>query len=337
MDPCEEMELLLSTRLDGALSQEESELLEAHLAQCPSCRALAGELEAIHQAMGQLSVDPPAQLSRQIMAGLGPQERPSRRKNRWPWLQLGAVAFVEPVQSPRPRSRAWKTWGGMAAALVLILAGTRFLPMYTNTSAQLPQAQYGLAGGGEAPTGEEAAGRPELSQVTPNTTQDVSEADAASLPPENSRKELGFSLWEDTPHTSLFDLPQPEALPTIGAQNSLDSAAYESQSEPLTWEDALGLAAARIYGSSGQSGQLQSDGSLRILLPDGEEESDLGTLSYTGLSPNGRYYLFSWTWAGQTQEEADLFQYAVSLEEGEVLWKGDAGDGGASFLASLEE
>ena len=50
MNPCEEYELLLSARLDGALSLKEETQLHAHLAQCPHCRQLAQELE---EAMGR--------------------------------------------------------------------------------------------------------------------------------------------------------------------------------------------------------------------------------------------------------------------------------------------
>lgn len=39
MNPCEEYELLLSARLDGALSLKEETQLHAHLAQCPHCRS----------------------------------------------------------------------------------------------------------------------------------------------------------------------------------------------------------------------------------------------------------------------------------------------------------
>ena len=54
MDGCETMEVWLSLRLDGMLEPEEEEKLEAHLAVCPSCRALAAELEAMHTAFPQL-------------------------------------------------------------------------------------------------------------------------------------------------------------------------------------------------------------------------------------------------------------------------------------------
>ena len=56
MNPCEEYELLLSARLDGALSLKEETQLHAHLAQCPHCRQLAQELEDLQTQMTSLWV-----------------------------------------------------------------------------------------------------------------------------------------------------------------------------------------------------------------------------------------------------------------------------------------
>lgn len=62
MNPCEEYELLLSARLDGALSLKEETQLHAHLAQCPHCRQLAQELEDLQTQMTSLWVEPPDSL-----------------------------------------------------------------------------------------------------------------------------------------------------------------------------------------------------------------------------------------------------------------------------------
>ena len=49
MEPvdCERCAELLSARLDGELSGQETQELEAHLGQCPECRALAGQLDQV--------------------------------------------------------------------------------------------------------------------------------------------------------------------------------------------------------------------------------------------------------------------------------------------------
>lgn len=62
MNPCEEYELLLSARLDGALSLKEETQLHAYLAQCPHCRQLAQELEDLQTQMTSLWVEPPDSL-----------------------------------------------------------------------------------------------------------------------------------------------------------------------------------------------------------------------------------------------------------------------------------
>lgn len=58
MDSCERCTQLLSARLDGELTAREARELEAHLASCPECRALAEELEAIHAAFPRLEEIP---------------------------------------------------------------------------------------------------------------------------------------------------------------------------------------------------------------------------------------------------------------------------------------
>lgn len=54
VDMCEKYTELISAKLDGELSGAEELALEAHLASCPACRALAEELAAIHAAFPRL-------------------------------------------------------------------------------------------------------------------------------------------------------------------------------------------------------------------------------------------------------------------------------------------
>ncbi len=87
---CEEYEILLSARLDGALTPEETARLEAHLAQCPQCRRLAQELETLQAQTAALTQEVPRALRRTWRAGTGPGppdgHRPSQKKKRLlPW------------------------------------------------------------------------------------------------------------------------------------------------------------------------------------------------------------------------------------------------------------
>lgn len=74
---CEEYEILLSARLDGALTPEETARLEAHLAQCPQCRQLAQELETLQAQTAALTQEVPRALQENLEGR--DWSRPSRR------------------------------------------------------------------------------------------------------------------------------------------------------------------------------------------------------------------------------------------------------------------
>lgn len=99
---CETALELLSASLDGELTAAEQQELQAHLDQCPSCRAIQTELVGLHTACGEMEALPPAGLKEQIMKSLPPQ-RP------------GKVIY-------------WKRWGAMAAALALVALAAWRLP-----------------------------------------------------------------------------------------------------------------------------------------------------------------------------------------------------------------
>lgn len=76
MDGCETMEVWLSLRLDGMLEPEEERELEAHLAVCPRCRALAQELEAVHTVFPQLEdCSAPEGFAQGVMERIGALEQ----------------------------------------------------------------------------------------------------------------------------------------------------------------------------------------------------------------------------------------------------------------------
>lgn len=99
---CETALELLSASLDGELTPDQEALLQAHLDQCPGCRALQTELSGLHTACGEMEVLPPAGLKEQIMKSLPPQ-------------RAGKVIY-------------WKRWGAMAAALALVALAAWRLP-----------------------------------------------------------------------------------------------------------------------------------------------------------------------------------------------------------------
>lgn len=99
MPYCDEYVELISAAIDGALSQEEAARLEAHLAQCPECRALYEDFAAIHSALGEVppvALPPvPAYMDR-VMAAIDHQMdlREAKPKHRRYWQKGMAAAAV---------------------------------------------------------------------------------------------------------------------------------------------------------------------------------------------------------------------------------------------------
>ena len=79
MEECERWTEQLSARLDGELSPEEERELEAHLAVCPSCRALAKQLEALDAGLQDLEEAPaPEGFARGVMDRIAAEEKKPR-------------------------------------------------------------------------------------------------------------------------------------------------------------------------------------------------------------------------------------------------------------------
>lgn len=102
---CTRYEERMSAALDGELSARERQELDEHLAQCPACAALFGELSAQCSALRELDCPFPDGLHDRIMDGLPEQGKAPVRK----------IAL-------------WRRWGAAAACLVLVIAAARLLP-----------------------------------------------------------------------------------------------------------------------------------------------------------------------------------------------------------------
>ncbi len=106
MAHCEEYIDLISTAIDGALSPEERDRLNAHLASCPECKALYEEFSALHTALSDLPpVEVPADLSGRI-------------------LEAVAAETVIPFAPPKKKSSLRRGWLASAAVLAIMLLGT---------------------------------------------------------------------------------------------------------------------------------------------------------------------------------------------------------------------
>lgn len=226
MDGCETMEVWLSLRLDGMLEPEEERELEAHLAVCPSCRALARELEAVHTAFPQLEDCPaPEGFARGVME------------------RIGALEEKKPKVVPlfrRPQVRALM---GLAACAVLCIGLYRG-GMFTqeadlaaeteNVGAGVDAAMYqGAEDRSAAGQDAEAAPMDPASREMPDadgTDQagDASQKDGlTAVQPQDGGPDTQFQTTAQAPESYVV------AGQTVSAVLTLDRL-------PQGWEDVLG-------------------------------------------------------------------------------------------------
>lgn len=76
---CDQALEAISAALDGELSAKERTLLDAHLADCPTCAALFDELAGQSRLLRQLDCQVPEDLTARILSQLPEQITPARR------------------------------------------------------------------------------------------------------------------------------------------------------------------------------------------------------------------------------------------------------------------
>lgn len=226
MDGCEIMEVWLSLRLDGMLEPEEERELEAHLAVCPSCRALARELEAMHTAFPQLEDCPaPEGFARGVME------------------RIGALEEKKPKVVPlfrRPQVRALM---GLAACAVLCIGLYRG-GMFTQ-EADLAAETENVGAGVDAAMYQGAEDRSAADQDAEEAPMDpasreMPDADGTDQAGDASQKD-GLTAVQpqdggpDTQFQTTAQVPESYVVAgqTVSAVLTLDRL-------PQGWEDVLG-------------------------------------------------------------------------------------------------
>ncbi|SMC73117.1 anti-sigma factor family protein [Papillibacter cinnamivorans] len=95
MSGCEFDKERLSAYLDGELSREEAADVREHLENCPECRELLSQFEAIRGGMRELEAEPPADLAGGIMDRVRAEKAPNRyKRHRFAYGTFVAAAAV---------------------------------------------------------------------------------------------------------------------------------------------------------------------------------------------------------------------------------------------------
>ena len=236
MAHCDEYMELISASLDGALSPAEAEKLNAHLAQCPECRALSEELTALHAALSDLPpVEVPSGLTERIMAAVAAEQ----------------VLPFTPAEKKKSSIR-WQRWLASAAVLAVVLLGTWSWKPWEHRAANDSLAP--AAGEPQAPQATETVTGPHSEAIPQEeaTLQDEEKAalQAADPTPGGAEPDLQSPAEEPAPHSSFTGdtvspkakagatadtapTPQPEPTPVSGESAVAPRMAVRMEAPPL--------------------------------------------------------------------------------------------------------
>lgn len=348
---CEAALILISAALDGELTEAERQELEAHLAQCPECRALSEDMGVLSVALSDMEQPAPAGLDGRIGAALDALEGPSA--------------------APKPRRR-WRQWASLAAMLAVVIclggvyrfttagggdansaapAGAAPAPApsaapFSNFSAGQAEARGAESGAESAPadppSAQPAEGMP--ADEAPTESSDNSSFGEAILLPTDGGEGDAQTPPDAVPSTAPQTVQEPESAPAEPpapngglAQGKTQPAEGGEVIQPtadptqdvsvqLDSLQALELVFTHLGGPVAWPGaELDPEKPGYVLERTEEENLDTARmLDYAGLSPNGLYHVFRLYdysvlygpngWASTTSVNS----YAVSLD-GEAL------------------
>ena len=205
---CEEASLLISARLDGQLTAEEEQRLQAHLDGCADCRALAADLENIRADWTDLDdLEAPEGFTQAVMEKIEAMDS-------------------KPKVVPLFRRRSFKTAAGLAACLVLCLGvysggllSTK-VPQTVDTSTPEDASSFVMPTA-PAPKEAQAAEQP---PVSPDTPEPAAQTPAAAETP------------EPAPRTTAPEVPEtvqkPAAPPAAQKPGTDTPAVHRADTAP---------------------------------------------------------------------------------------------------------
>lgn len=273
---CEQAVEAISAALDGELSEEEQAGLDAHLAGCPACRALAEDFGSLSAAMDGWEEDPPAGLAGDILAAVAAE---------------GAPEKIVPISTGKKRN--WTAWGSLAAvlALAVCLGGLFSRPDLSINSPSLVQMASPEAD--EGVSGENSGGAAAYS-----ADQDPRSCDGSGLTEDLCRgteePQAGAGPADTAPDPSLMTLPPEDAeTPAASEVPEPDAPAAKTQ---ITEQEALELVFESLggYETYPEAEHYDEGPAYFLQLAQTERLTSHMWLSYNGLSPDETQYVFRW-------------------------------------------
>lgn len=259
---CNEALELLSARLDGALSPEETAQLEEHLAGCGACRDAERDLALLCGELSALAADPPSGLKDEVLSAI---------------RQAPVGAGGTGAEAPSSR-HGWRRWRPLAAAVILILAGAGGLTVFLQNNGS-SGAMY------TASTADMASDAvSDQKQYSSEENSDTSDA----APAQNGSSRSPDSVLESQAAGSA-----PDALPeqkdaegeASSDETTPESPASDDGGTESTQEET------RLFTAAVPSGLTQEEAAA-LLADSLSEEGSQVQPEYLGLSQDGTLYLF---------------------------------------------
>ena len=163
---CSEYRELISASLDGALTPEDQEKLDAHLSECPDCRAMWEQLSALEPELMELS-EPSEGFADRVLAAAETLEQD--------------IPFTNLPQDRKPGRETlrrvnawWKPIGVIAACCVFVLGGGWFVTHMWSAGSAAPSETTQATGKAEeysaAAGADDAAALPDPDEERPVVT-----------------------------------------------------------------------------------------------------------------------------------------------------------------------
>ena len=251
---CDEALELISARLDGPLTQEETARLEEHLSACPACRTLADDLTELHEELPHLAAQPPAGLKEGVMGQIHTSKvTPFQSKKRqWRWRSLASLAAESTLPAGDEEEQS---------------VTRELVPQPTQAQEESGSQENKTAGGSSS----QATGGGQNSQSTPGTdVPETPEPAVVSQTPAGA----GAEPYSVTPDDRGVQTTQATVNPTLTQIGLTQSEALYKLASWLGWNtDEL------TVGEDGTiAGPTAQDGTTAKLMCAGLNEAGTGWL-----------------------------------------------------------
>lgn len=287
---CDEALIAISAAMDGESDQREQRELEAHLAQCPPCRAIAADFGLISAALSE---------GEEVPAGLTGRMEQALNK----------------ADGAKKKPNMWKRYGSLAAMLAIVLCLGSLFAMQGGSRKDAAAMEYF-----SFDTGSNGAAKGGVAVANSKTDSMILLADSADMV-----RDVNEKYGAPVPSTEVSAESSSPAIAPL--EPTEKETVQHDPPDHATIYSALKMVFEELGGSTAYPGVYDKDYYFFAL--ERTENKQTGAVSelkleYMGLSENGKYLTFALRQYTQDKEVASMAimnNFAVSKELDEVIFE----------------